>query len=174
MDIRVGESRRNQRCLIAARNAKRIYTGIVGCQIAVVSNTCLATGHTVSRTHFQVIDIVVFWKPLFLRGTPCHRYGRESTPAMFLTETAGTVTTNGCSQQIAVFVRVVDTCHVREQCPLCLVSTDGIHFLAIIHFVHIVEHKHILLRIQVVIGVPLGRHTGHQSHTMFFCKSMVE
>ena len=42
----------------------------------------------------------------------------------------------------------------REQCQLCLVSTDGIHFLAIIHFVHIVEHKHILLRIQVVVGVP--------------------
>ena len=93
---------------------------------------------------------------------------------MFLAETAGTVTTDGCRQQIAVFVGVVDTCHVREQRPLRLVSADGIHFLAIIHFVHIVEHEHVLLRIQVVVGVPLGRHTGHQSHAMLFCKSVVE
>ena len=54
-------------------------------------------------------------------------------------------------------------------------ATDGIAFALyledkLFHFVHIVEHKHILLRIQVVVGVPLGRHTGHQSHTMFFCK----
>ena len=174
MNVRIGKRRGNQCGLIAARCSEWIYTGVVRCQVTIITDTCLATGHTVSRTHFQVIDIVVFWKPLFLRGTPCHRYGRESTPAMFLTETAGTVTTNGCSQQIAVFVRVVDTCHVREQRPFIGTAANGIHLLTVIHFMYIVEHEDILLRIQVIILIPLCRRTRHYSHTMLFCKGMVK
>ena len=39
---------------------------------------------------------------------------------------------------------------------------------------HIVEHEDILLCIQVIILIPLCRWSRHHSHTMLFCKGMVE
>ena len=174
MDVRIGKRRGNQCGLIAARCSEWIYTGIVRCQVTIITDTCLTTRHSISCTYFQVVHNVVLREPAFLRNAPCGRYRRESTPAVLFTETTGTITTDSCRQHIAVFVRVVDTCHVREQRPFIGTAADGVHLLTVIHFMHIVEHEDVLLRIQVIILIPLCRRTRHHSHTMLFCKSMVE
>ena len=114
MDVRIGKRRGNQCSLIAARCSEWIYTGVVRCQVTIIADTCLATRHSISYTYFQVVHNVILREPAFLRNAPCGRYRRKSTPTVLFTETAGTITADSCRQHIAVFVRVVDTCHVRE------------------------------------------------------------
>ena len=81
---------------------------------------------------------------------------------------------NPICKQVFIFVRIVETCHQRKQCPVALAATDTVHLLAIVHFMDIIKHEDILLSIQVIIVVPLGGRTCHHPYTMFLGESMVE
>ena len=172
MNIRIGKGGRYQSGGVVV--AERIDSRIIGSNKTVVTDF-LITGHTVSDTQFEVIHRrVVFRKPFFLRNTPCQRNGRECSPTVVLTEAGGTVTAHSGCKQVFIFVRIVETCHQREQCPVALAATDTVHLLAVVHLMDIIKHEDILLSIQVIIVVPLGGRTCHHTYTMFLGESMVE
>ena len=172
MNIRIGKGGRYQSGGVVV--AERIDSCIIGSDKSIVTDF-LITGHTVSNTQFEVIHRrVVFRKPFFLRNTPCQRNGRECSPTVVLTEAGGTVTAHSGCKQVFIFVRIVETCHQRKQCPVALAATDTVHLLAVVHFMDIIKHEDILLSIQVIIVVPLGGRTCHHTYTMFLGESMVE